>query len=141
MKGLWEFPGGKIEPKESSRQALARELEEEVGIVPQEVHFITQIVHAYADRKVALDIWSVQAFSGEVDSRENQPLQWVLLSDLAHLELLPASREILPFLLNRASVVKASWIDLRHWGGSMDSASSLMDLVCMLDMRWINVAV
>lgn len=98
FEGLWEFPGGKIEPKESSRRALARELEEEVGIVPQEVDYLTQIVHAYEDRKVALDVWRVNTFSGEARACENQPLQWVLLKDLTDLALLPASREILPFL-------------------------------------------
>lgn len=96
--GLWEFPGGKIEPKESSRQALLRELREEVGIVPLTFDFITQIVHAYKDREVALDVWRVDSFSGEARSCEGQPLQWCLLEDLSAVDLLPASRKILPFL-------------------------------------------
>lgn len=75
--GLWEFPGGKIEPGETRLDALARELEEELGIVPLAATPLIQIEHDYPDKSVCLDVWEVTQFQGEPEGREGQTVQWV----------------------------------------------------------------
>ena len=52
LAGVWEFPGGKIEPGESTQQALVRELQEELDIVPTQTESLIQIEHQYLEKKV-----------------------------------------------------------------------------------------
>ncbi|MDE2089435.1 MAG: Nudix family hydrolase [Gammaproteobacteria bacterium] len=75
--GLWEFPGGKREPGETARSALARELHEELGITPVAARPLIRVRHDYPDRTVVLDVWRVDAFQGEPHGREGQRLDWV----------------------------------------------------------------
>lgn len=75
--GLWEFPGGKVEPEENVRDALARELHEELGIEPLDVRPLIRVPWRYADKSVLLDTWEVLGFAGTPSGREGQPLRWV----------------------------------------------------------------
>lgn len=80
--GLWEFPGGKIESGETTREALARELHEEIGIEVGQARPLIRVRHDYPDKSVLLDVWRVDAFAGEAPScggkgREGQPVKWV----------------------------------------------------------------
>ncbi len=74
---LWEFPGGKLEPGEEVREALARELFEELGIRPTTLRPLIRVRHRYPEREVLLDVWRVDGFAGEAHGREGQPLRWV----------------------------------------------------------------
>jgi len=96
--GKWEFPGGKVEPAESREAALARELHEELGIVPRRARPLIQIPHAYADKRVFLDVWLVEAFDGTPHPHEGQPMRWVSAAELAGLEFPAANRPILAAL-------------------------------------------
>lgn len=87
--GKWEFPGGKIEPGESAREALLRELREELDIGVATARPLLRLRHAYRDRIVRLDAWLVSAFDGEPCGREGQRLVWTPLEALAGYELLP----------------------------------------------------
>ena len=75
--GLWEFPGGKKEPGESSRQALHRELAEELGIEPVNYRPVIQIPHRYPDKAVLLDVWQVTSWTGDPHGKEGQTIRWV----------------------------------------------------------------
>jgi len=75
--GYWEFPGGKIEEDETSFAALVRELHEELSIKVQTASFGFQHHHQYPDKKVSLDIWLVNEFTGTPMPQENQRLAWV----------------------------------------------------------------
>jgi len=72
--GLWEFPGGKLDPGESHGACLARELWEELGIRVLSSCPLIRIHHAYGDRHILLDVHRVTSYSGEPVGREGQPL-------------------------------------------------------------------
>jgi 8-oxo-dGTP diphosphatase len=99
MAGYWEFPGGKRTPGEGRREALARELGEELGIRPLAAAPFMQLEHDYPDTRVALDIWVVSHYAGEPRALEGQPLAWHAPADLMRIELLPADRPIVVRLL------------------------------------------
>jgi 8-oxo-dGTP diphosphatase len=80
--GLWEFPGGKLEPGEGVGQALARELLEELAIVVLAAEPLLQIDYDYPDKRVALKVWLVTDFQGRAEGREGQPLCWVACENL-----------------------------------------------------------
>lgn len=80
--GLWEFPGGKLEPNEPVADGLRRELYEELGIEVVAHRPLIRITHHYPDRSVLLDVHRVDAWRGEPIGREGQPLAWVPLAGL-----------------------------------------------------------
>lgn len=84
--GLWEFPGGKVEEGESAEAALARELFEELDIRLDAAEPYMQIEHDYADKKVFLDIWQVNRFTGTARGKEGQECCWVSLEQLLQEE-------------------------------------------------------
>jgi len=80
--GLWEFPGGKLEQGENSKQALARELREELGITVLTATRLIQVKHRYRELSVCLNVYIVPSFKGDVQAMEGQPTKWVAISDL-----------------------------------------------------------
>jgi 8-oxo-dGTP diphosphatase len=74
--GLWEFPGGKIEPGETAAQGLHRELDEELGVRVLAFRPLIRIPHDYGDRRVVLHVFLVSAHDGEPAPREGQPMSW-----------------------------------------------------------------
>jgi 8-oxo-dGTP diphosphatase len=92
--GLWEFPGGKVEPGETVLQALRRELREELAITVEDASPLLKIRHRYPDRRVFLDVWQVHAFSGVPAGVEGQPICWVAAEELSRYEFPSANRPI-----------------------------------------------
>lgn len=94
MGGLWEFPGGKVEDGEAAEHALARELDEELGITPMAFRPLIRISHDYADKAVCLDVWEVPDFNGEPHGREGQAVRWVTPDELPAFDYPAANRPI-----------------------------------------------
>jgi len=82
MPGIWEFPGGKVEPGETPQIALYRELKEEIGIEVREAIPFIQYEHHYPERHVLLDVWKILQYEGEPEGQENQEIRWVSENDL-----------------------------------------------------------
>jgi 8-oxo-dGTP diphosphatase len=99
LAGAWEFPGGKVAPGESALAALARELNEELGITLLEAVPLVDYRHAYPGRVVRLDVWRVGRYRGEPEPREGQPLRWAQPAELLGSGLLPADEPIVAALL------------------------------------------
>jgi 8-oxo-dGTP diphosphatase len=95
LAGRWEFPGGKIDAGETERQALARELAEELGVVLGSGHALLHLAHDYADRRVEISLWLVERFAGEPAGLDGQLLKWVFPDELQHEDMLAAD---VPFI-------------------------------------------
>jgi len=98
LENLWEFPGGKQEPGEARFHALARELEEELGLRHLVARPFFRLTHDYPDRRVALDVWEVRSFTGEPQGREGQEWCWVSIDALKALDFPPADLPVLQAL-------------------------------------------
>lgn len=92
----WEFPGGKIEAGESPEQALARELDEELGIQATIGPRVTHIRHNYRHGgAVDLQFFAVHEFSGEIQNRIFHQVRWTRLEDLPEYDFLTADRGLI----------------------------------------------
>jgi len=93
--GLWEFPGGKLERGETIRQALARELKEELDISVISATPLITVKHQYPEIAVQLHVFLVEQFSGEVRGCEGQPFKWVNPAELSRYAFPAANRPII----------------------------------------------
>jgi 8-oxo-dGTP diphosphatase len=92
--GMWEFPGGKLEPGESAEAGLERELAEELGVRVLAARPLLALRHDYPELRVELATLVVERYTGEPVGLEGQALKWVRPAELYTQEMLPADRPI-----------------------------------------------
>lgn len=109
LAGLWEFPGGKLEPGESFEQALVRELDEELGIAVEVCELVETIVHNYPEKSVCLKFFRCRWVAREPQTREVAGLAWIAREELGDYEFPAADARLLDLLRNPATVSPADW--------------------------------
>nr|WP_280922681.1 (deoxy)nucleoside triphosphate pyrophosphohydrolase [Ruegeria sp. HKCCSP351] len=100
MAGLWEFPGGKIEPDETPEAALIRELHEELGIDTWASCLapLTFASHSYDDFHLLMPLFACRKWQGIPQSKEGQALKWVRANDLRNYPMPAADVPLIPIL-------------------------------------------
>ncbi len=100
MAGLWEFPGGKLEPGETPEAALIRELQEELGIDTWASCLapLTFASHAYPDFHLLMPLFACRKWEGIPQSREGQALKWVRAQNLRDYPMPPADIPLIAIL-------------------------------------------
>ncbi|HEU4986403.1 MAG TPA: 8-oxo-dGTP diphosphatase MutT [Rhizobiaceae bacterium] len=102
MAGLWEFPGGKVEPGETPEATVVRELREELGIEtkPACLAPLTFASHAYDDFHLLMPLFVCRRYWGIPEAREGQAIRWVRAKQLRDYPMPPADEPLIPFLLD-----------------------------------------
>ncbi|SIO49054.1 8-oxo-dGTP diphosphatase [Rhodovulum sp. ES.010] len=100
MAGLWEFPGGKVEPGETPEAALMRELKEELGIDTWESCLapLTFASHSYEDFHLLMPLFACRKWKGQLHGHEGQTLRWAHARDLNKFPMPAADLPLIPIL-------------------------------------------
>jgi 8-oxo-dGTP diphosphatase len=105
LAGLWEFPGGKVDPGERPEACLIRELAEELGIVVKEECLapLTFASHAYEEFHLLMPLWVCRRWEGLVRPLEGQAVTWVRPRQLRDYPMPPADAPLIPALIDLTS--------------------------------------
>ena len=98
FEGMWEFPGGKIEPGESREDALKREIQEELGVDIYIKELLCTTEYDYPTFHLTMHCYLCSIASGEIELREHKSAQWLTAETLDTVEWEPADREIIAML-------------------------------------------
>ena len=95
FEGLWEFPGGKIEPRETANCALKREIHEELGIDISIDKFLCTTKYDYPSFHLTMHCYLCGIETGEIELREHKSARWLTVEVLDSVEWLPADKEVI----------------------------------------------
>lgn len=103
LGGLWEFPGGKVEPDEAPEAALVRELAEELAIevAAEDLEPLTFVSWAYPDFHLLMPLWAVRRWRGEPRAVEAQALAWAAPAEMDRYPMPPADGPLVDWLKRR----------------------------------------
>lgn len=102
LAGLWEFPGGKVDPGETPEESLIRELHEELGIIvkPACLAPLTFASHTYETFHLLMPLFICRRYEGIPRGMEGQVLKWVRPKDMRDYPMPPADIPLIPFLVD-----------------------------------------
>ena len=101
FKGRWEFPGGKLEPGETARQALVREIGEELGVLVEIGDFIGTVEYGYPDFHLRMDCFWCRVAQGTIVLKEAEAAKWLSKDELYSVDWLPADVTLIDRLAAR----------------------------------------
>ena len=101
----WEFPGGKVRDFENKKEALRRELKEELSIDINEMIFFDEYLYEYKElsKKLKLVFFNIFQFKGVIQNKVHQQLKWIDISNLSDYDFLEGDFKIINKLLNNDS--------------------------------------
>lgn len=96
-ENYWEFPGGKVEKNESLKQALSRELKEELNIQThkKDLLFLDSYEYSYSNQIINLNFFLCFKWFGKIQSNDNQKLQWIVKKNIINFNLLPSNNKVI----------------------------------------------
>lgn len=100
-KDWWEFPGGKIEPGESSKDALAREIREELATEIEVGELLTTVEYDYPEFHLSMKCFLCTIKSGDLTLLEHEDARWLAIEELDTVKWLPADNKIIELLKNK----------------------------------------
>ena len=100
FEGMWEFPGGKIEPGESRDIALKREIQEELGVDIAIENLLCTTEYDYSSFHLTMHCYLCSIASGEIELREHKSARWLRPEELGIVEWLPADKDVISRLNN-----------------------------------------
>lgn len=86
----WEFPGGKVEEKESEEEALKREFQEELDINIKVDNFLCEVIYTYPKMEVKIRAYFISTSDKDIKNLEHESMQWVPLNELKQYDLVAA---------------------------------------------------
>lgn len=95
FKGMWEFPGGKMEPHESREDALKREIKEELNTEISICEFIQTIQYDYPEFHLTMHCFLCEVLSGNLTLMEHEDSRWLSVNELYNVDWLPADIDVL----------------------------------------------
>lgn len=102
---LWEFPGGKLEARESMKEALNRECQEELGITLKVLDKFHETCHGYDDIYIRLTIFNAVISEGVPEKKEHNDIRWIRPEEIPDYEFCPADEEFLVKLMEGGNAI------------------------------------